>query len=196
MRKFLSILLTLSLLVSLTACSGPEPGKVLDSFFQHLQKGEYEKAQELTAETSAVQVEEVFATLFPSDFLTPSDKAFLAPLEQFTYTTEEPTLQGEDKATITVTLEIINFTEILDSLYKDAMEQASTGIYMDEDEILGIMEKGLNEYLTKPERETTPTTLSVSLVKEGKKWKVDFTPELANALTGNAMPAFGSLLAS
>ena len=193
MKKLLSIVLALALVLGLASCGGPKPEDTVKTFCESMKNydeagmkaclADQEDADSLDKDISDVSLGE--------DAL--SEKMKENALE-ISYKIGKSSVSG-DTASVPVEFEFNDISDVMTDVMTDIFAKMFELMFSDdpnaEDEFNAYSEQVVSEKFAAAEFSKATTTVNFSMKKVGEEWKVaDLDEEIVNVLTGNMLKAF------
>ncbi len=172
MKKLLTTLLALFMVLSLTAC-GNKAESTVKTFLDNCKKGNLE---EFFVDEDELSEEEY------GEFL----KALLQHMD---YKIEKSEKISDDEYIVTTTITTIDmstaFTDIFTSYFNWAVTQAMSGTEVSDEELTAKFKELLNQAIEDNKDTTKSFTVDIKVEKNDEgKWEIDMEETLVDALTG------------
>lgn len=200
--KFLSVMLSVILLLSLAGCSEDKDArKALIEMFDTLKAGDYDKA----ISEYVIQTEEGYDFINCEDgFSKETFEAYdmhLAVFESLEYEVKKVSVVDETHTVYTVEITAIDLSPVGKELastataYNITAENGEDDEILTDDELNEILEHHMisisNEYLNGKDVKKRTAEIDIKMHYDAAKgWKVHMTPELADMLNGGVYTAF------
>ena len=170
MRKILSLLLAVTMVVSLTAC-GQKPEKAVDEFLKNCQKGKL-----LSYYQTYDQDEQ-------------SEELIKLILSKMTYKIEDTNQISDNEAQVTVKITSIDMRtamiDIITEYMNWSMNQMLSGNYYAQEQNDNKLMELFNKAIENNKDKTVTFTINVKVIKNSSgKWEVNVEDTLVDALTG------------
>ncbi len=188
-KKVFSLVFSLIMLISFTACGGPTPEELVTSALDALKSGD-----ESFFEGSIESFEESFDSSSAEDL----DKALKTVLSTMDYEVISTTEDG-NKATVKVKITNKDYSKAVEKYFSDVMAYAMSNLDASEDEVdKKVVELLVNAINESAEGESTVTNeADITLTKGDDGWVLDDpSDELMNALFGNMVDGMNNLSSS
>lgn len=192
MKKVISIVVVMVMLVGMVACSGGGgPKNAVSGYLDSIQKSDFEGAGKFVQ--GANEIEDAFGDLEDED---EEVQMIVKAITDFKYTIKDVEEIDENTAKVNVDFEVTDYQTVMGDIIGELTTLAFSSPDMDEDqaeeEAMKIMEKGL----TAKDRPMTSTSTAITVVKEDKDWKIspDSGEDIINAMMGDLFEVFGGFM--
>lgn len=191
MKKILSVLLVLCMILSLAGC-GAKPEATAEAFCKALQASDVQALKNLSSEDSG---EEIAGFEDLSDTLGDTFTDFLKQLNsEMKYSVGEVEKDGKT-AKVTVHFEYKSCASVVAAAVKNmiasAFSAAFGGAELDADE---MFKQALADAIGTEDTTSNTADITLSLVKVGKEWKIDDVPdEIADVMTAGLVSALNAV---
>lgn len=170
MKKFLSLILSVAMLLSLAGC-GAKPESAVEDFCKAMQKFDFKKMSECVDGADEITEEDI-ASLnedLPAEIL----EYFTAQAKEMTYTIDKAEV-GEDTATITVTFSHTDIQPVMISVLGEYVKQALVSAFSgaSEEDMEALLYSIFAEKVESEGVTTTQTTVVFPCVKTDDGWKL------------------------
>lgn len=169
-RKILSLLLAVTMVISLTAC-GQKPEKAVDEFLKNCQKGKLPSYYQTYDQDE--QSEELIKLI----------------LSKMTYKIEDTNQISDNEAQVTVKITSIDMRtamiDIISEYMNWSMNQILSGNYYAQEQNDNKLMELFNNAIENNKDKTVTFTINVKVIKNSSgKWEVNVEDTLVDALTG------------
>ncbi|NLO88837.1 MAG: DUF4878 domain-containing protein [Clostridia bacterium] len=189
MKKILSLMILLVLLINVGCSSGPPPEKVVEDFLNAMIKGKFEKASELCGGTNVE--EDVMKTSEDEQ----GERFARSILSKVTYEIGDKKVEG-DKAEVNVKITAPDLLRITGNVMRELLPMAFAMAFskeQSEEETNALFEQYFENAINDPNASMTTSEVNFILEKKEGSWVVVPNEELLNALTGNMGKAFAEM---
>lgn len=186
MKKVISILLSLAMVLSLVGCSGSSPKDTVSSYLDSFKSGKVEESRQYIKETTDTQAENASTKVLDNE--DPEvDAAMKKAYSKLTYKILDSTVDG-DKATVETEITAPNLGVIMTELIQESMPLAFASAFSEnaeDDNMDELMNTMLIDKLNSKDLSMISKTVNINLVKENDTWLIEFDDDLVDGLTGN-----------
>ena len=187
MKKTMSVLLMMMLSLSvLVGCeSNQTPTKVVDTYFQSIQKSNTKEAQQLIKDTISTEVlnEDINKSTDDKKTSKKDDSTMDESLKTYLSKIDAKVLSekvDKDKAKVKVEVKAPNYSELLLKVMEDSVASSLNGNDVSQAEV----ENSLLEKVKSSKAETRTGT--INLTKKDNKWEINRDSDITNLLLGEA----------
>ncbi|MBU5677985.1 DUF4878 domain-containing protein [Alkaliphilus sp. MSJ-5] len=182
MKKFLSVLLIIVLVFSMTACAKSDPKASVSGYLDALKSGNIEEMNKYVKSDSEDQVKEVF-----NNENQMNEEAFLKAYSKLDYKILSSKVNG-DTATVETEINAPNLGKIMTELIQEALPLAFAAAFKEdksEDNMDDLMNTMLLDKVNSDDMPMVKKTVKIDLVKENNNWIINPSNDFTNAITGN-----------
>lgn len=180
MKKLLSYLLILMLMLTLVGCGGESAEQAVKNTFDAIKLNDRETASKYINYDELLNVgESGEASLAEMD--EESQEMAELILKHFDYKIISSTEKG-DTAIVTAEITNVDMKTIMASFISEAFALAFSG--MDEEQMAEEMSNKFTELINREDNETVTKTVDLNLTKDGDSWKIDMSDEAGDAIFG------------
>lgn len=180
MKKMLSYLLILILVLTLVGCGGESAEQAVKNTFDAIKSNDRETASKYIDYDKLLNVgESGEASLGEMD--EESQEMAELILKHFDYKIISSKEEG-DTATVTAEITNVNMQTIMASFLSEAFSLAFSGL--NEEQMAEEMSNKFTELINREDNETVTKTVDIALTKDGDSWKVDMSEEAGDAIFG------------
>ena len=180
MKKMLSYLLILILVLALVGCGGESAEQAVKNTFDAIKSNDRETASKYIDYDELLNVgESGEASLGEMD--EESQEMAELILKHFDYKIISSKEEGET-ATVTAEITNVNMQTIMASFISEAFSLAFSGL--NEEQMAEEMSNKFTELINREDNETVTKTVDIALTKDGNSWKVDMSEEAGDAIFG------------
>ncbi|MDF2656120.1 MAG: hypothetical protein K0R19_2594 [Bacillota bacterium] len=180
MKKMLSYLLILIMVLALVGCGGESAEQAVKNTFDAIKSNDRETASRYIDYDELLNVgESGEASLGEMD--EESQKMAELILKHFNYKIISSKEEG-DTATVTAEITNVNMQTIMASFISEAFSLAFSGL--NEEQMAEEMSNKFTELINREDNETVTKTVDIALTKDGDSWKVDMSEEAGDAIFG------------
>ncbi len=177
MKKILSVLLCLALIISTVGCGGGEkPEQAVSNLLDAIKVADKEAAEKYINYDELMDKDE-------DESLSKDDEEIYKLLcQDLTYEIKSSEVNG-DTAKVEADITNVDMKPILGELFTSLIPLAFSGL--DEEQIDEKTKEILKDLMSREDNETVTNTVTIDLSKKDNTWKIDESNELANAILGD-----------
>lgn len=210
MKKIAAIMISIMMILSLTACGGPSPTEVSDKFLTAIKNADSEALAECYVEDEFDLFEEASEAAESDedesdkedeesdDALTKVyDEKLIPKMLEFEYELSNEKIEG-DKATVDVTVKTYQLGSAFSSFFSEYITQAFALAFSDasDEQMNALAANILTGQLDNMTEKTYEKTATLSLIKRDDKWlvdSVDGNKDVLNALSGGLVESISNM---
>ena len=182
MRRWISALLIIILVIGMTGCSGETPEQAVTNAIEAIKKMDQEELSRY------IEYDDLVNTDDSTELTEQEEEQAKSIFKNLEY---EIKTSDEDGDTAVVNANITNidmgvvFSEMFMEMFSRAFEDAFSSDPMTEEETDEMMLNLMAELMEKHRDTTVTNNVSIKLNKVDNQWKIEMDDELQNALMGN-----------